>query len=414
MLPIFDIDNWREIGATLSRNKTRTLLTAFGIFWGTAMLTLLWGGSHGLRGLMGANFDGVAANSLMVMPSRTTVPYKGFRKGMRWNLDRTDLQNILASVPGIEAASPMLQRSTTYRYNTRSKTGAVQGVEPGFAVAMPPVISAGRFINDTDVAGDRKVAVIGENVANDLFRGDDPIGKFVEIDNIHYRVVGVMRARSRNINFSGTDPEDAVYIPLSTMGRAYNYGDKFGFMMLVFKDGYKPGDYKESIMRTLRQNHPISPDDDAAVMFWDMSEMFEMVGKVFTGIDVLLLFVGFSSLLAGIIGVGNIMWIVVKERTKEFGIRRAIGATPRSILWQILSESAVLTVIAGLAGVCFAVAILGLVSAAGIGDAPVSFQISFGESLTILALFIVLGAGAGAIPAFKAMSIKPVEAMNDK
>lgn len=413
-MQIFDIDNWREIGATLARNKTRTLLTAFGIFWGTAMLTLLWGGSHGLRTLMGANFDGVASNSLMMFPSRTTVPYKGFRKGMRWSLDRTDMHNIQASVPGIEAASPMSQRSTTYKYSSRTKSGAVQGVEPGFAIAMPPIITSGRFINESDVAAERKVAVIGERVASELFRGEDPIGRFIEVDNIHYRVVGVMRARSRNINFSGTAPEDAVYVPLTTMCRAYNYGQKFDFMMLIFKPGYKPADAKDAIIRSLRQNHPIAPSDDAAVHFWDMSEMFEMVGKVFTGIDILLLFVGFSSLLAGIIGVGNIMWIVVKERTKEFGIRRAIGATPRSILWQILSESAVLTIIAGLAGVCFAVGILALASTISPGDASPNFLITFGESMVILALFIVLGAAAGTIPALKAMKIKPVEAMNDK
>jgi len=413
-LTIFDIDNWREIGATLSRNKTRTFLTAFGIFWGTAMLALLWGGSHGLKDAMGGNFEGIAANTAMVFPGRTSIPFKGYRKGMNWSLTTTDLQNLRNSVAGIEAISPMTQRAATYKHGTQTKTGAVQGVGQSYAVALPPTITSGRFINDIDVAESRKVAVIGENVGKELYGGTDPLGQFIEINNIHYRIVGTMRSKNKNMNFSGTSPEDAVFIPISTFGRAYNTGDKLGFMMIVFKDGYKPSDHFTDIRRILSNNHPFSPKDDAAVQLWDMSEMFEMVGNVFTGINVLLLFVGFSSLLAGIIGVGNIMWIVVKERTKEFGIRRALGATPVEILWQILSESAVLTVIAGLTGICFAVALLTVASNMPIGDTTANFQLSFSEAVVVLILFIVLGAAAGSIPAIKAMNIKPVEAMNDK
>lgn len=413
-LMIFDIDNWREIGATLSRNKTRTFLTAFGIFWGTAMLTLLWGGSHGLTGMMRSNFDGIATNSAMVFANRTTIPYKGYRKGMKWDLDVNDMNNLKASVPSIESISPMSQRATTYKHGTQSKTGAVQGIESSFIEAIPPIITSGRFINLTDEATERKVAVIGDNVARELFLGTDPIGQFIEIDNIHYRVVGTVQSRTKNINFSGTKTEDAVFIPLSTFRHAYNSGDKVGFMIIVFRQGSKPGDALPAIRRVIRQNHPISPDDDAALAFWDMSEVFEMFGNLFTGINVLLLFVGFSSLLAGIIGVGNIMWIVVKERTKEFGIRRAIGATPGEILRQILSESIILTLVAGMAGICVAVGILALLSGVQFGDNTADFQLRFSEALSVLIIFIVLGGAAGAIPAFKAMSIKPVEAMNDK
>lgn len=413
-LAIFDIDNWREIGATLARNKTRTFLTAFGIFWGTAMLALLWGGSHGLRAVLGANFDGVSANSALVFSNRTSKPYKGYRKGMRWEFNVSDLSNLRRGVPAIEAISPISQRATTYRHGTHSKTGVVSGVEDTYYRALPPIITSGRFINASDLRNDRKIAVIGENVAKELFPGINPIGEYIELDNIHYRVVGTIKTRIKNFQLSGTKTEDAVMIPLSTFRRAYNSGDKFNFMMVVFHDGAKPKDSFPSIRRILSGNHPFSADDDAAVGIWDMSEMFEMLGNLFTGINVLLLFVGFSSLLAGIIGVGNIMWIVVKERTKEFGIRRAIGAEPSSILWQILSESAVLTVVAGMAGICFAVGILALLSGLNINDSDADFQLRFSEAVTVLILFIVLGAAAGTIPAIKAMRIKPVEAMNDK
>ncbi len=418
---MFDSDSWKEIGATLARNKTRTFLTAFGIFWGTAMLTLLWGGSRGLQGLMLANFEGFATNSAICFPNRTTMPYKGYQKGMNWGMTQTDVDNIRRLALGLEVVSPIISNSSTAKYKDKTYSASVMGLEPNYAQVMAPKILDGRFLTDADVNKTSKVCVLGKTTANNLFGDADPLGQYVECDNIFYRVVGIIKKRN-DIDLGG-DMDQAVIIPISTMRRSYNMGNRIHFLTMISKPGYTPSDMKSQIIRAIRIEHPIHPDDENAIAFWDISEMFQQAEGLLRGMDILFLFVGLSSLIAGIIGVGNIMWIVVKERTKEFGIRRAIGAKPRTILWQILQESAVLTAIAGTAGICFAVGILAIAThslggyaAEGERFSPdaVNFQITFVASVTIMLLFLILGGAAGSIPAYKAMKIKPIEALNDK
>ncbi len=414
---MFDFDNWKEIGATLARNKTRTFLTAFGIFWGTAMLAILWGGGQGLRGLMMHNFEGFASNSALIFPAATNKPYKGYRKGNRWTLNTDDVQNIRNGVPELEIVSPLISIGTTIKHNDKTYSSQIQGMEPNFMDVLNPVVTEGRFINDYDIANEEKITVIGKNVAEKLFPGTSPLGQFVEIDNVNYRVVGVAMQKSE-VSFNGR-LDDNVCVPISSMRIAYNTGKTIHFLIMVAKDGYSPSDLRPQIFQMIRKNHPLHPDDKEALSFMDVSEMFEQIGGLFSAIDIMLLFVGFSSLIAGVIGVGNIMWIVVKERTKEFGIRRAIGAKPVTIMVQILSESAALTTVAGLLGICFAVGLLQMASM-GISqgtEIPVEelhFQLSLSTAIVILALFLLLGSAAGLIPALKAMQIKPIEAMNDK
>ena len=407
--PIFDIDNWKEITATLARNKTRTFLTAFGIFWGTAMLALLWGGSQGMQGMLMKNFDGFATNSCTVFPNRTTIPYKGFKKGMRWSLTQTDVDNIRRACPEIDSSTGMLQYSATIGYSDKSYSGSIQGVEQGYADINTPQMFEGRFINDVDERSNKKVCVLGKRIAGELFGDVSPLGKFVLIDNIYYLVVGVAGQKSQ-ASIGGSIDESAL-IPLSTMRRAYNVGVRIDYFIYTTKTGVKPSSLRPRIMRTVRAMHPIHPDDTSAVEMWDVSEEFEQVTSVFTGINILVLFVGIGSLLAGIIGVGNIMWIIVKERTQEIGIRRAIGAKPRDIIMQVLFESIVLTIVAGTAGICFAVLVL---TGVAMGTEENGFQLMFSHAVTIMALFLVLGTAAGTIPALKAMNIKPIEALNDK
>jgi putative ABC transport system permease protein len=208
----------------------------------------------------------------------------------------------------------------------------------------------------------------------------------------------------------GARIDDAVLIPSSTMRRTYNMGEKVGIVMFTTERGYKPGSLKPNIMRILSMRHPISPNDEDALTLMDVSEQFEVVDKMFLGLSLLALFVGAGTLMAGVIGVGNIMWVIVKERTQEIGIRRALGAKPRDIIIQILSESVVLTIVAGLAGICFAVIVLAI--AQYVTEA--TFQLKFIHAIIIMMTFIVLGTLAGLIPAYKAMKIKPIEAINDK
>ncbi|MDE7377238.1 MAG: ABC transporter permease [Muribaculaceae bacterium] len=418
---LFDTDNWREIGASLSRNKTRTFLTAFGIFWGVLMLSLLWGAGQGVKRMMYSNFDGFATNSAIIYANRTTMPYKGFKRGLWWAMTTDDVDAIRRNVQGLETVSSVMSRGATITYKDKSESSTLAGVEPNYVKALTPKIVAGRFINDADLSQASRVCVLGESLAQRLFPGTDAVGKVVNINNIYYRVVGVC-SQSSEIGIPGRIDE-SIFAPITTTRMAYNYRNFCDFLLVIADDNHRPGDIKDDIFRNIRKGHPIHPDDKEAIGFQDISVMFDQVSKIFLGLDILIFIVGLSSLLAGVIGVGNIMWVIVKERTKEFGVRRAIGAKPASILKQILSESAVLTAVAGMAAVVVSVGILQVAtmmiaqaaeSNGASHNLAVDFQLSFGHAVVILLLFLVLGMLAGSIPAFKAMHIKPIEALNDK
>ncbi len=410
----FDIENWREIGATLARNKTRTFLTAFGIFWGTAMLAMLFGGAQGFEGVMRRNFAGFSTNLGAVFANRRTIPYKGFTKGSSWNLTTRDVELIRELAPAIEYSSEMNSRSVTAAYGSKTKSTNVSGVDGDYSQIMIPVINEGRFINHGDVTSERKVAVVGKDIATSLFGNDSPIGEYISLDGIYFKVVGVASQLSE-VSINGR-LDESVILPSSTMKRAFNWGNTVGFFLYTAPPGKSPSDNEATIRRVVSSSHSISPDDKNAVEFMDISEQFEMIDNLFFGISLLALFVGFGSLLAGVIGVGNIMWIVVKERTQEFGIRRAIGAKPLDITVQVLSESIMLTLVAGTLGVCFGALVLGVADKLTydpiLGHA--GFELTFRAAITIVALFFILGSLAGTIPAIRAMKIKPIEALNDK
>lgn len=410
----FDIENWREIGATLARNKTRTFLTAFGIFWGTAMLAMLFGGARGFEGIMRRNFAGFSTNLGGVFANRRTMPYKGFNKGSGWSMTTQDIELIRKQAPYIEHSSEIDQRGVTAAYGSKSISTMVVGVEGDYGRIMTPVISEGRFINHSDVSSKRKVAVVGKNIATTLFGNEPATGKYISADGIYFLVVGV--ASQLSDASIGGKIDDNIMLPSSTMKNAYNFGNNVGFFVYTAPPGHSPSENEPMIRRVLCSAHSISPDDENAINFMDISEMFEMIDNLFTGISLLALFVGFGSLMAGVIGVGNIMWIVVKERTQEFGIRRAIGAKPLDITVQVLSESILLTLVAGTLGVCFGAAVLAVCDKLTydpiLGHA--GFELSFNMAIGIVAAFFVLGSIAGTVPAIKAMKIKPIEAINDK
>ena len=367
--PIFDIENWREIGATLARNKTRTFLTAFGIFWGTAMLAMLWGG-----GMLRRNFAGFTTNLGAVFPGQTSISFKGFNKGMQWTMTQNDVDAIRRITPNIEYSTTICQNYGTIQYGTQSKQAQI--IE----------------------SGSRKVALIGKNIAAELFGTEEPVGKFICAKGIYFLVAGVI-GQTSEVNIGGRYDE-SVIIPSSTFRRAYNWGNQVNFFMYTADAGHAPSELKPYIIRAICANHPISPEDDKAMWFMDISEEFNMIDNLFLGVSLLALFVGAGSLMAGIIGIGNIMWIIVKERTQEIGIRRAIGAKPCDIIVQILSEGVVLTSIAGLAGVCFSTLVLALVDSQTtdpvLGSA--GFILTFSQDAGIVAAFLVLGTAAGTLP----------------
>ncbi len=413
-LTIFQPENWREIAATLSRNKTRTFLTAFGIFWGTAMLALLVGGADGLKGIMSRNFAGFATNMGGMGSSTRSISYMGFNKGSYWWLTTEDIDDIRRIAPAIEYSTAMNGRSVTGVYSTRSKAAQAMGVEAQYADIMLPVIYEGRFINDRDYQENRKVVVVGRNIATELFGSESPIGKTLSLNGVYFTCIGVAGQLSEASIMGRID--DNYILPGSTLRHAFNQGNNVNFFIYTAPKGHKPSENEPAIRRFLSGRHSIHPDDERAFWFMDMSEMFEMINGLFMGIAILAAFVGMGSLMAGVIGVGNIMWIIVKERTHEFGVRRAIGAKPADITVQVLSESVLLTLVAGTAGVCFAAIILGLADhlTADPMLGKAGFEISFGGALAIVGTFFILGSAAGTLPAIKAMRIKPIEALRDK
>lgn len=414
---LFDTDNWKEIGATLARNKTRTFLTGFGIFWGTAMLALLLGGARGAKGLLMRDFDGFATNSAIMWPQRTTEPYHGHAKRRAWDLDVTDLERMRQGLQGIKEITPYYSHwGVSFRNGRFSLSGSVYGVEPDYAEVMLPAVYSGRFINEADVAKGRKVAAVGRKVANELYPGNpSPLGEHIQVNGISYTIVGIV-GQTNEITMGGNRLDESVCIPASTFRRAFKRGDTIDALMLVADDGVKIAPLIPRMRHMIYTRHYISPTDEAAMRVMDISEQFEMVDNLFHGLSLLALFIGVSTLLAGVIGIGNIMWVIVKERTQEIGIRRAIGAKPLDIVIQILSEGMMLTAVAGLAGICFAT--LGLWVAQTLTATPeaadAGFQMTLGQAAVIMITFATLGTLAGLIPATKAMRIKPIEALNDK
>ncbi len=414
-LTIFDIENWKEIGATLARNKTRTFLTGFGIFWGTAMLAILLGGARGAKDMLMRNFDGFATNSAIVFTSSTSLPYKGHQKGRSWSLDVTDMERMREAFPGLKTVTEQYTSyGVSFRNGKYSYSGNVNGASPEYCDVMVPTIYSGRFINKADVSLERKVAVVGQKIINELYPGDPfPLGKDILVNGISYSIIGVA-GQTTEINM-GSRIDESVMLPSSTYRRAFHRGNTVDVIMLVAKDGVKISDLEPQIKRLLFVRHSIAPNDISACDIFDVSERFEMVDNLFMGVSLLAFFIGFSTLLAGVIGIGNIMWVIVKERTQEIGIRRAIGARPSDIIIQILSEGIMLTAVAGTAGICFATAVLGITQYLTTNEISTPrFQMQPEQAMIIMGTFIILGTLAGLIPATKAMKIKPVEALNDK
>lgn len=378
------------------------------------MLAMLWGGAGGLEGLLRRNFNGFATNMGACFPQRTTMSYKGYNKGMTWQLNDADISIIRRISPYIDLSSTMGFDGATIKYGTKSNAGRITGVEGDYFKMQIPVLYDGRLINSSDVSQSRKVVVLGKDVADELFANESPIGKYVSVNNLYFLVIGVAGQKSE-ASIGGRINQSAI-IPATTMRSAFNKGDKVDFFVYTARPGYTPKDIEPAVRRAVIANHPLNPADKEAMWFMDISEEFKKVDYLFLGINILALFVGVGTLLAGIIGIGNIMWIIVKERTQEIGIRRAIGAKPSDIITQILSESMVLTTIAGIAGICFATLVLSVADHITydprLGSAH--FQLPFFHALAILITFLILGTAAGIIPAIKAMRIKPIEAMNDK
>ena len=401
---------------TLTRNKSRSLLTGFGVFWGVFMLVVLLGGGQGLKELLSNNFQGFATNSALVFAQPTTKPYDGFRKGRQWNMVYQDVERLRAQVPELDVVTPMVsqwQRIVTA--GDKKTTAGVKGLQPAYAKVEEPQIRYGRYINDMDMAQRRKVCVLGKKVYKTLFPGGgDPCGQLVRVDSVYYRVVGVDYAAGE-IKVNG-GAEESVIVPITLMQETYGLGDAVHLISVTGKPGVVMSDVAPVMRAVIGRAHRVEPTDEKAITVFNTEVMFGMVDSLFTGVNFLIWLVGIGTLLAGAIGVSNIMMVTVRERTTEIGIRRAIGATPRTILGQIVAESILLTAVAGMSGILFAVAILQLLEMANTTDGIVAahFQVGFWTAVGAVVLLALLGVLAGLAPAVRAMAIKPVDAMRDE
>ena len=415
-----DIDTYREILDTLTRNKSRSLLTGFGVFWGVFMLVALIGGGQGLKEMLNKNFEGFAQNTAMVWAQPTSKAYKGFRKGRGWTMEYKDMGRLRDHVPELDVIAPVLfgawGTSNTAYYGEQKTSPRIQGATPDYARIVAPKMYYGRYINDMDIQQHRKVCVLGKKIYKDLFKeGGDPCGKSIRIDSTYYEVIGVDYNASGSMNFNGR-AEEKVTLPLTLVQQIYNRGNEVDMIAVTGRKGVVMSDITPRIREAIARPHYIDPTDEQGVMVFNTEVLFQVLDNLFKGVNFLIWLVGLGTLLAGAIGVSNIMMVTVRERTTEIGIRRAIGATPRMILSQIISESILLTLVAGMSGILFGVLILQMLELANTEDGILQahFQVGFWTALAAALVVSLMGVLAGLAPAARAMSIKPVDAMRDE
>ncbi|MBO7076839.1 MAG: ABC transporter permease [Bacteroidales bacterium] len=413
----FDVDSFREIADSLVRNKSRSLLTGFGVFWGIFMLLFLMGGGQGLKQMISSNFEGFATNTDILISSLTSMPWKGFKEGRYWQLTYTDVERLKRMMPELATVTPLISSGRqTAVYGTNNSSVNVKGVNADYVKIEEPRILYGRYLNETDIQQERKVCVIGKRVYNELFPdGGDPCGTFIKVGAVYYQIVGV-DLNNGNISINGRASE-AVSIPLPVAQKLLNRGQNVDIICTAAYSGIRMSDLEPRMRQIISHQHSFDPTDKQALVMVNTEQMFSLVDNLFTGLNFLIWLVGLGTILAGVIGVSNIMMVTVKERTTEIGIRRAIGATPRDILSQIILESISLTLVAGSFGIVFAVQLLRLLETIvkmNPDNPAASFQIGFWTAVVAALLLTALGVVAGLAPASRAMAIKPVDAMRDE
>lgn len=411
------MDFLREIWQTISKNKSRSLLTAFGVFWGMLMLVVLIGLGNGLVAGIYSNVDGFALNSCIISSATTSKPYKGFQSGREWHIQTDDLETILQQVDGIEALSPQVfTSSNTVSRGEKHENYQLVGVTPDYTRIMRTDMLYGRFLNEIDMQEKRKVCVIGSDVYSVLFpEGDNPVGERLMCNNVQYTVVGV-RTKNTNHVYIGSNPDKSLQAPLTTVQQVYNFGTELHILLAVAKQDVAVKQIEDGINRVLRERHNIAPDDTKATWGFNAEEEMKAMTYLRIGLMALIWLVGFGTLISGVVGVSNIMLVTVRERTKEIGIRRAIGASPWIIARQIIAESTVLTSVAGVVGIMAGVAIMALIEpmmaqSDSFMQAP---QIQFQTAVGCLIIIVFIGILAGLIPALRALKIKPIEALSEE
>ena len=419
---IFDRDTWQEIFGSIRKNKVRTIITVIGVLWGIFIYIALSGSANGLDNGFEREFENIAMNSMFVWAQSTSIPYEGFKTGRNPQLKLKDAQTLRNNIPEIQFIAPRNVRGvfdgssgSQIVRGTKSGTYNIYGDFPEYTrIATKKIYDKGRFINQSDIDNARKVCVIGERTQKELFEEDEePVGKFVRIDDIYFQVIGV----HKYIQGGGFESDGDVFIPFATFKKLYNTGENVEWFTIAAYHDADVIQVEKDVKQTLKRIHRVSPKDERAFGSFNLGEVFNRIMGFARGMTFLSLIVGIATIIAGVIGIGNILLISVKERTKELGVRRALGATPSEVRMQIILESVFLTVIAGIFGIILGAFVLAGINAgtANLEDFPYTnptVPVSF--VLGALAIMVTLGTLIGLIPAQRAVSIKPIDALREE
>jgi len=407
---MFDRDLWAEIFNSIKKNKLRTFLTGFSVAWGIFILVLLLASVNGMKNGFINEFKGNATNSVFVIPNATSLPYDGFEAGRRIKFTNDDLKYIQGNFKeDIEYISPIFRKGVTAKYKKETGSYSAKGVMPNEQIINKTIVTNGRYLNENDIEKKLKVTVIGKKIKEDLFGNENPIGKTIILNNSTFTVIGVFEDE-------GNDRENRfLYIPISTMQRLYKNTDHIDSVVLTYNPKYSLAEaleFSDRLEAIMKRRHRVNPEDQSGVFVRNYAEQFSNVSNFTMMLTAISLFVGMLILVAGIIGIGNILVFIIKERTKEIGIRKAIGAKPSQIINLVILESVFITTISGVGGMLFA---MGLVKLVGKGIQSPAFsnpQVKMSTVIIATSILIIAGILAGLIPAIKAARVKPIEALN--
>ncbi len=415
---MFDIERWQEIFDTIRKNKLRTFLTGLSVASGIFILVILLGFGQGMQNGIAQEFEEDASNRIGVWTQVTTKEYKGLNPGRPIRLRNENYDHIEGKYADqLEYRSPNFRVfSASINYKKESGAYSVQGISPQYQFIENQQMAQGRFLNYKDHNSVSKVAVISNKIYNELLHNEEePVGREIKIADLSFQIVGIYKDKG------GDREEDRIFIPLSTAQRVFNGGDSLNMMFFTLKPAATfEQTLKESVQFTdelktyLQQTHTVAPDDVSAINTFNTLENVQRFMNLMGGIKFFFWFVGVCTIIAGIVGVSNIMLIIVKERTREIGIRKALGAKPWSIVGMILHEAIFVTAVSGFAGLIFSMGLLELVGPNVKVDYVVNPSIDFNVAITTVFLLITAGAFAGFFPAWRAARIRPIQALKEE
>ncbi|MFA6951436.1 MAG: ABC transporter permease [Lentimicrobiaceae bacterium] len=410
---MFDLDKWNEILSTIRQNKLRTFLTGFSVAWGIFMLIILLGSGNGLQNGVNKEFRTSATNTIWIWNGQTSLPYQGMKSGRNIQMKNEDYFAIKNTIKGIDLSSPRvnLWGSNLLTYKKESGTFNIRMVYPDYQFIEKLSIMNGRFVNNTDINQFRKTTTISTTVRDALFKGEPAIGKYIKVNGVPFKVVGVFTdddGREDNMRI--------IYVPMSTAQRVFTGANRINTIAVTVGDATveESKQIESEIKQKLATIHKFDVKDPRAIGTWNSVENYMTFQKMFTGISLFIWIIGFGTIIAGIVGVSNIMMIVVKDRTKEIGIRKALGATPWSVISLVLQEAILITSFAGYIGLVLGVVLLETVGSQIESSFFSHPQVDLKIALYALLLLVISGAVAGFIPARKAAAIKPIEALRDE